>query len=164
MKDLQKYYWECLDELSSINITPGNIKKVVVNYRSKNRWGLCKHEPDGHIIEISNRLLTDEVNEVALKNTIIHEILHTVEGTKGHKGLWKELAEKVNKELGYNIKRTTSSEEKGLSAPIEKINFPYIISCPHCGWKEGYQRNTKVIQFTEKYRCGKCKTKLIRIK
>ena len=165
MKNLQACYEECVKELSTIGITCGNILKVIPNTRSKNRWGLCKHEPNGHIIEISYRLLQDEVSEYALKNTLIHELLHTVEGTCGHKGLWKELANKVNKYYPqYNIKRTTSEEEKGIEPVTKKQEAKYIISCPKCGWEEPYFRYTKVVEHTDRYRCTKCKNALVRVK
>lgn len=117
MKDFRKLITECMNEVKEAGITPGNIVEWSVNYRAKRRWGLCSKSPDGKIkIQIASRLLIDDrVSVTACKETMIHEILHSVEGGMGHTGKWKQLAEVVNQKYGYSIKRTTSSKEKGLA-------------------------------------------------
>ena len=115
MKDLKTLAAECEAELRSLNIQPGEINSWIVNTRAKNRWGQCKRYLPGLFnISISARLLQDSVSDQAAKNTIMHELLHTVKGCYGHKGKWKVLAMTVNRLLPqYTIKRTTSAEGKG---------------------------------------------------
>ena len=119
MKDLEMLASECEADLSSINIQPGEVSQWLINTRAKNRWGQCKRCLPGIFdISISARLLQDSVSDQAAKNTIMHELLHTVKGCYGHKGKWKDLALTVNRLLPqYTIKRTTSAEEKGLDCP-----------------------------------------------
>lgn len=59
--------------------------------------------------------LREDTDIDGLKNTIIHELLHTCKGCMKHTGEWKQLAEKVNRYYGYNIKRCDSADEKGIS-------------------------------------------------
>ena len=118
----------CIDEVLGAGIEPGNIVSWVINRRAKTRWGMCTKNPDGTcIIQIAARLIEDErISEQACKETMIHEILHTCKGCKGHTGLWLIYANIMNKKYGYHIKRTTSGEEKGgyeKAADGKKLNF-----------------------------------------
>ena len=164
MKNFQKLYLECMQELRSIGIEYGCVSEWHINTRAKKRWGQCKALGHGYYsINISVRLLADDIDDIATKTTILHELLHTCKGCMNHGKEWQRLADKVNRAYGYNIKRCTSCEEKG----IEKEDEPeakYIIGCPCCGTKWEYVRMTKAVQNPRRYLCGKCKVELIRIK
>lgn len=81
MKDLKLLVYECIAELNSIGIDCGKIRNIEMNARAKSRWGQCNTVKSGVFdIEISSRLLDDSVEDVITKNTIIHELLHTVRG------------------------------------------------------------------------------------
>ena len=166
MKDLLKLAAECETELRSIGIRPGKIEQWIVNTRAKRRWGQCVRNSNGlFTISIAERLLQDSVSDQAAKDTIMHELLHTVKGCHGHTGLWAQLASKVNLLLPqYHIKRTTSSEEKGIESidriPVKK----YAVQCVHCGTEYAREKESKLIQHPEKYRCGVCKNRLVRIR
>ncbi|MBR5278237.1 MAG: SprT-like domain-containing protein [Clostridia bacterium] len=116
MKNFEQLIKECLSDLESIGIKIGKVTKYSINTRAKSRWGQCKQVCNGIFeINISAQLLQDNISDQAAKDTILHEMLHTIDGCMGHKGKWKELAQKVNKELPqYTIKRVTSSAEKGI--------------------------------------------------
>ena len=165
MKDLQKLADECQADLISIDIPYGRVKLWVINYRSKARWGLCKKRPDGYFeIEIAEALLQDGVSDIAAKNTIIHELLHTCPGCLKHTGRWKMYADKVNRLLPqYHIKRITSTEEKGVEDRRKTPVYRYILRCAACGKEIKRQKKTAVVEHPEYYRC-KCggKLKLIR--
>lgn len=116
-------------------------------------------------ISISARLLQDSVSDQAAKNTIMHELLHTVKGCYGHKGKWKDLALTVNRLLPqYTIKRTTSAEEKGLESIRKKRTNRYAVKCEHCGKEFCREKMSKLIQHPEKFRCGICGNSLIRVR
>ncbi len=173
MKDLEKLAAECTAELEAIGIRCGSVRSWSVNRRAKSRWGQCRPAARGVFdIEISERLLGDEVDEIAVKTTIIHELLHTVDGCLGHKGKWRLLAELVGREYPqYQIKRTSSCEEKGLSqlsqeekpwgeAPLSQAALTrqarYRITCTGCGVQAYRQRASKLIRRPEDFRCGRC--------
>ncbi len=157
MRDLQQYARECLKELDAIGIEYGNITKFVINTRAKKRWGLCEPVPGGFQIEISSVLLDERNDETGLKNTIIHEILHTCKGCQNHQEKWKRVAQKVNAAYGYNIKRTSSTLEKGvLEETMPPISANYVIECECCGYTYTREKKSKLITNMERYRCGVC--------
>ena len=170
MKDLNKLVEECKEELDKIGIEYGNVREVTVNTRAKSRWGQCCTEVNAtnwcdkvFSINISDRLLADDVSDVATKNTIIHELLHSCEGGMTHKGNWKKLAEKVNYYYPqYNIKRCTTSEEKGI-APTEK-EYNYILKCEKCGHEYKHIKMCKSVKHPEWYFCSRCNGTLKRVK
>lgn len=166
MKDLNKLASECEQDLLSIGIQPGKVNRWIINTRAKCRWGLCKTvQPGLFDISIAARLLQDDIDDQAAKNTILHELLHTVKGGKGHKGQWKELAAKVNRRLPqYTIKRTTSEEEKGFERTVRVRTNRYTVKCSKCGREYHREKESKVIQHPEKYRCGACNSPFVRVK
>lgn len=168
MKDLERLAAQCEAELGRIGIRCGKVRSWSINTRARKRWGRCRQVSGGVFdIDISERLLGDEVEDTAAKETIIHELLHTVEGCLGHKGKWKLLAQLVEAEYPrYHIKRTSSCEEKGISqempagngAAQKKRALPprYRITCRDCGARAYRQRAGKLVQRPGDFRCGRC--------
>lgn len=160
MKDFQKLIEECLVEVQTAGIKPGPITEWKINTRAKRRWGLCTKKPSGeYVIQIAERLLTDErISELACKNTIIHEILHTCVGCMGHTGKWKKYADIMNLR-GYNIKRVTTGEEKGVeNYKANRRPVKYIFVCRNCGVLLHYKRACKFTKYYRNYTCGRCGT------
>lgn len=166
MKDLQKLYNECLQELNNIDIEYGVIRSISINNRLTRTWGLCRTFYENGCdkvfrIDISSRLLKDDVDDIATKDTIIHEILHTCEGCQNHGKEWKKQAEKVNKEYPqYHISRTTSTTKKGIS---DENEYKYIIQCKTCKKKWKYRRNTNVVKKCKFLDCPICHTKTLEL-
>lgn len=157
MRNLNAVYHECISELDAIGIEYGNIISVTVNTRAKKRWGQCKRTPNGFIISV-NAALLDERNDISgLKNTIIHEVLHTCEGCMNHGSEWKYYARKVNHAYNYDIKRTSSADEKGVQEETREIaprQINYIIKCADCGHEFKRTRMTAVVKNPHNYRCA----------
>lgn len=157
MKDLIKLANECMAELDAIGIKYGKVFNWTVNKRAKSRWGYCKCVPGGFDIEVSDKLLADDVPDIHAKTTIHHELLHTVPGGLSHTGTWKVLANRVNAKYGYDIKRTTSAEEKGFeSRVVEARPVKHKYKCKSCGQILEYTRECKFTKNHENYRCGIC--------
>ncbi len=154
MKDLMKYVALCRRDLDFLRIPYGTVSKWEINTRAKRRWGQCKQIAKGeYIISISHRLLEDAADEQALKDTIVHELLHTVPGCMNHTGKWKQLAERVNRACaGYHIQRVTSETEKGL----EHLEYRYILQCTQCGAMAFRCRAGSFVKHPERYRCALC--------
>lgn len=161
MKNLKEVAIICMQELDKIGIPYREVEDFIINTRAKSRWGQCKTLPNGKfLISISNRLLEDDTDIMGLKNTIIHELIHTCKGCMNHKSEWKMYAQKVNNAYGYNIKRTSSAEDKGVRA-IEKIrviNHKYI--CEGCGQIVTRERDRG---FEKRYNCGVCGKHFIKV-
>lgn len=156
MQDLNALAQECMAELDAIHIPYSKNVVFEVNSRAKRRWGLCSHLSGGlHRIQIAKCLLEDGVPLDGAKNTVIHELLHTCPGTNGHKGLWKEYAEQVNRAYGYNIKRVSSSEEKGLD-PVSDDDAMYVLKCTRCEATWRYFKLTNSVRNYKRCHCPDC--------
>jgi len=132
----------------SININPN----VIINTRAKGRFGQCKRHNGQYSIEISQHLTQAE--EKHIKETLAHEILHTCPNCMNHGRQWKLYAMIMNNKYNYDISRTNSCENLGITDPnIKQAN--YVIICNSCGRKTYKQRMSNVIKSPERYRC-KC--------
>lgn len=159
MKDLQKLFKECKKELDYIGIKYGRIESITINSRAKKRWGQCRitlrsqsWENRIFSINISERLLQDDITDNACKNTIMHELIHTCNNCFNHGSEWKHIADIVNDFYSfYNIKRCTSAEEKGINEEIEKKESRYILRCKCCGKLFYKDRMCNVVRYPEDY-------------
>lgn len=159
MRDLNIYARICMFELDCLKIKYAKNLTFKVNTRAKTRLGVCKKSGDCYEIEIAALLLDERTPEEYLKNTIMHELLHTCYGCMKHTGRWKKLADKVNAAYGYDIKRAASPDEELI--PDELTDKPkYKVVCPMCGTVYERYRKSALIQHPERYRCGRCKAKL----
>ena len=106
MKNLNAYARECIAELNAINIYPNTISAWKVS-RAVRFWGECSCTgfPRAYTIKISQTLLADDAPVKALKETILHELIHAVDGCLNHGYKWTELVRKVNKTYGYSIRQ-----------------------------------------------------------
>ena len=154
MKNLYKVYSDCVSICERHKIPIADVVHIEVNSRAKKRWGLCtKNSDESFTIQISNRLLKDDVSEEATFNTMIHELLHTCPNCMNHGAEWKMWANVINRNTKYNIKRTTSCAEKGIEAPAPK----YIVACRICNHKWNYNRAGTVIKSISRCKCPYCK-------
>lgn len=138
--------------VESIGITPGKIvSEVKINTRAKTMFGRCNRKmKNGSYefqIEVSKFLLESESGTM---NTLIHEVLHTCKGCFNHGKVWTAYANKVTRELGYTITRTSTAESKGL----KKEEYKYVVECVSCKIKYGRHRMTKLIANPDFYACA----------
>lgn len=156
MKDVNLLLTNAKHIFNTLDIEYGNVTEIKVNYRAKTRWGQCRKRGNGYIIEINDRLLKDDITEDKAMNTVLHELLHTVNGCMNHGYKWQSLAELINDCYScYNIERTTSADYFGISRE-ERINdYKYTIRCEKCG--QTFYRYRKFD--THRYSCGVCHTK-----
>ena len=159
MKDLNKLKTECIQEINQLGIKIGNISSWRINCRAKTRWGLCKLNHDGsYSIEISSQLLEDDrISTTACKETIIHELLHTCDGCMRHTGKWKYYADIMNQVYGYNIKRITQGQEKGIeNYKGHEMAIKYVFTCNNCGATIYRKRDSKFTKNYRYYGCARC--------
>lgn len=184
---LNRLYKECVKELEGIkfeitnNTEVGNID-ICIAKRNNKRYGCCKHEePDEtdyhvtkyknnfkiiyhkfkkHHIEISRWVM--DLDEVIIKNTIIHEILHCLPYCNNHGLLFQNYACYINQELGYNIKtlgnKQADYKRSNLDFEADHRNYKYKIVCKECGNK--FYRHRLKKDLIKKYRCSICGGKL----
>lgn len=164
MKNLYKVYSDCVSICEKHKIPIADVIHIEVNSRAKKRWGLCtKNSNESFTIQISDRLLKDDVSEEATFNTMIHELIHTCPNCMNHGKEWKKWAEVINKNTNYNIKRTTSCAEKGVENPIATMPR-YIVKCTNCFSEWYYDRAGRVIKNIGRCKCPYCKDYTLYIK
>ena len=160
MKDLNKLASECIADLTAAKMRLQTVRNWKVGTNRKNLWGLCETVAPGVFdISISETLLQDDVDDQAVKNTIAHELLHTVDGCMNHGRYWHKLAGLVNQRCpGYNVKGRTSAEEKGI-----QIQYKYLLRCTGCGAAAGRHKKSRFVEHFDRYICSKCGGKFERI-
>lgn len=143
MKDYMNLYQVCRDELKRIGIeTSDNIE--IKTTKKTSVFGQYIRKNGMETIEISNSLLKDDIPDVAIKDTMIHELLHSVAPYDGHKGKWKMLANKVNTSYPvYHIQRTGTRTDYGMKPDMS--DYRYVIRCKKCGKLFGRQRWCEVL-------------------
>ena len=183
MGKIETLYKQCINELNSIGIKFDDKEITIkISKRANKRYGCCKPEiPDDkykkitrkglrfivsyenyfkYTIEISSWVL--ELNDDIIKNTIIHELIHSSQFNIGNNGAeFRKYAKIINEKLGYNITRTGNKKEDFKKSNVEYSEieeYKYKIKCKECG--QLYYRKRLNKNFTKKYRCGKCKGKL----
>ena len=151
MKNLKHLLLRAIQECNAVGIKTGKIVDITVNTRAK-RWGQARRLPNGtYTININANLVRDSVSDKAIMDTLVHEVLHTCEGCMNHGARWKYYATIMNRAYGYNIKRCTSAEEKGLNTSAQISSANYAIKCESCGHVYTYQRAGKAVQLIRNY-------------
>ena len=146
-------------ELISIGIPVSNRlePEVRINTRARRRPGCCYYQSGRYWIEVSQAVLEDED---LLKQTLVHELLHTCPKCRDHGPKWKAYAQTVNEKLGYRIERTVKTETPAGSLRHEEIK--YILECQSCGAQIKRMRMSKAVKSPWRYRCP-CGGKLKRV-
>lgn len=138
----------------SEKVRPG----VRVNSRAKRRLGCCFYNGGEYTIEVAARLLGQPG---LLRETLVHELLHTCPGCRDHGERWKGYAGVVNEAWGMDIQRTVKVE--GEQGPLRREEVKYVLRCEACGKEIGRVRMCKVVKTPWRYRCL-CGGKLKRVK
>lgn len=163
---------DTIDVLNNLGIKYGPIASVEINYRAKKRWGQCSYsrKTGKYTIQVSSRLLADDIEWESLLNTLIHEFLHAYTGRMSHTGEWKRLAELVNRKYPiYHISRCSSFEEMGIEPETMISSYKYSATCVSCGRTSYYARKGRVISILLRQpkgacRCGACGGNEFRVK
>ena len=112
-----------------------SVKKVYTIAKAKRRLGQCVEKK---YINISKWLL-EVGSDKEIKETIIHEILHTFHDTVGHGTVWQRYARLVSDYGVSNITRTANIQDimqnNGVDKDKEKdlLGYKYEITCKKCG-------------------------------
>lgn len=157
MRDLMIYANKAMKDLDSLGINYAKGIKWKVNSRAQKRWGCCTEKVDGsYIIEINAVLLDERVPTEGLMNTIYHELCHSVPNGMCHSGEWLKAVTKINKAFGTNIKRTNSTEEKGVDNKVTISYYKYHFRCTNCGTITHKNRQSNFTRNPQSYGCRIC--------
>lgn len=172
-KRLASAYMECVSELNAIGVPYGTIAKVSVNYRAKSWWGRCRGNGMGAFtIDIGYELLMEYATEKGLKETILHELIHTCPHCMDHGPEWTRWVDLVNDCYNYAIKRVNSAKDKGMAAEYyeaikaereqKRINAKYRFHCKGCGQVIIRTRKSQFTEWYMLYTCGRCGGQFVR--
>ena len=162
MKSLTLYANQCQSLLRNLGVPIKDVNTWRVSNRMTRCYGKCKQSYDGYIITISSSLLSDTADSFALENTIIHELLHTINMGDRHGGEWAKWANYVSDNTKYKIERVNDYTEYGVHLPktATKRKVRWKVVCDNCNCCAEYKRATEVIKHPEWFRCGICGSKL----
>lgn len=123
---------ECGDLLKGLGVPISeSVCPEVTLTGSTSSYGRCctrgskkRYSEYDYYIEISGYTL--ENTEKSLRNTLIHELIHTVPGGLCHTGQWKRWADYVSEKTGYKIQHYGGDE---TSRDEERLRY-----CGHARW------------------------------
>lgn len=147
----------------------GEIVTQVRFIKGSSSYGKCRMIEDNTYQILLNEDFCKIAPEIEIRAVLMHEILHTLDGSSGHDEVWKNGIKRVLSVYSYDgyedyhlcpspYSRTRREYKHTLIPKNEK----YFVSCPKCKRKWGYQRKAKVVKHPEWYRCVKCNCKLVR--
>lgn len=106
--------------------------------------------------------------EEELRTVICHEVCHSVKGSRGHDGLWREAVRKMRRAYDYlnsdyHLNPHPYSRNRG-AFPHTALSYPkkasktyrYEIKCDKCGATFQYSRMCRVVALSSKYTHNKC--------
>lgn len=128
VNQLQEIFKQVKQEIMGIVPFSSNISNVITLNRSKTTLGVCRcrnflGEKSFNIV-VSKYLLNSNIKTI--KNTLAHELIHTVDGCFNHGYNFMNYAQEVNRKLGYNV----SDKYRGDDF---KKNYKWKITCTKCG-------------------------------
>lgn len=109
-KELKSCLFEAIKNVKSLGYPVGLITDITIHPRYKRAWGKCYRKGNAFRIGLGTNLL--RTTDLAIRDTIYHEVLHTVPGCFNHGTKWKMVAEQCDAKFGTRIKRVTSEEDK----------------------------------------------------
>lgn len=109
--ELYKAYEEAKKNIKSLGYEIGPIVEFRMSSRYRRAWAKCyrnNHE-DTFRIGISDRLLN--ANPESVKDTIYHEVIHTIPYCFNHGPCFKSVVKKCNDKFGRHISVQTTAQE-----------------------------------------------------
>lgn len=169
MRDYTQIAIEVMIQVREAGIVPGDIKRIVTNSRTKNRWGQCRrilNRSTGkteYEIEIGEWMTDEKFPESLIRNTIAHEILHSCDGCMNHGAKWHRFATIMNQKYGYDIQTYVTKEEQAIRNEVEPVKYKYNFKCNKCGATVGKHKKCRFTEHTSLYWCSKCGGRFVRI-
>lgn len=160
MKDLQKLYALVKAEAISAGIPISNhIMRCSVNTRLRKVMGRCIRKTNMlgvcYEIEIAGCILADNVDEMEIRDTIMHELIHTCPGCFDHGSVFHHYAKIVNRKYGYHVDTYADREQlEAAGVVIKESEYKYILRCSKCGHEWKYKRIGKILENPWAYNCG----------
>lgn len=145
---------------------PDGLNPVPTLNRCKSSYGTCRRKYNkekqrfDYSISFSKYFIAG-CSEQDFTNCALHELLHCLFFTDGHKGMWKATAEKLNKKYGLHISRTNCYKDEQGKEVLEanstiKHHVTYVLSCPKCGKFLIFHRANQYTKYPNHFYCMSC--------
>ncbi len=160
---------ECINELNALHIDISDSILFKTN-TGFSRFGFCKKTPKGvtkYVIAINKWFIED----IAIKETIMHELVHTVDGCYNHGKKFHDLAYLISETYNSNISvignyklDERAYKNKGSKRRVfEADNFDpktmVMMYCPSCKRQFAIKKNA--IKINMRWVCKKCNKRLL---
>ena len=167
MKIFESQFNKCYEQLSLLGYKDElNKKQYQFQFMdSLSVLGRCRNHGGNRYTIYLNKHHVDISEEKDILNTVMHELIHSLDNCMCHTGRWKSVANIVNRAYGYNITRTESDDEayNAYYTATKLQRAKYEIKCNCCGATAMYQRKSKAVtdisQHRGTYYCNKCKAR-----
>lgn len=153
---------ECIAEMNSIGITVPTGIKYRVSGRMTRALGNCAEKRSrltGELMELTITISRDLPLSVG-KDTVMHELIHAVVGARARHGWqFQQMAQRINRQLGYNIGTYANEEEATAIRAVRAERIQIIgttnLVCAKCGKVHTVKANSKYARMYKNYYC-KC--------
>jgi len=106
-------------------------------------------------IGINKKLIGDSFS---IKQTIVHELIHTVSGCNNHGSNFQKYARLINKHYPeYKVSTYYVPESAELEKMPATKKPKYVVTCETCGTKSYFYRKCKTLDIISRCTCKKCK-------
>ena len=129
-EEIDAIFADCMSQLRAIGVPISeSISPSVVLSRTRARFGDCRKTAGAsggldydYVIRLSKYTLAN--SERSLRNTLLHELIHTVPDGFNHGREWKKWAAYASERLGYHIQRLGGGDDTALD--LENLSFGVI--------------------------------------
>ena len=164
MRTFEKQFGVCYNQLCDLGYkTELNKKQYQLQFiDGLSTLGQCRNHGNNRYTIYLSKNYADVSEEKYVINTVMHELIHSLDNCMAHTGRWKQIANIVNNRYGYNITRveTDNATYSKYYREVSINRMKYEIICNSCGSSTKYQRKTKTVtniaNHIGKYRCQNC--------
>lgn len=162
--DLNQMLEDCKKELTSVGYDEVQNKyySVSINSRFRKKLGCCSYDKKSYFYKIQISKIFMEISPDKVKNTMMHELIHSIDGCMNHGPKFQYLASLVNSNFGYNVR--THSDVPEYSKYLNNTKqYKYKLLCNTCGKEWLYEKAGKIVKGMLKNpnycRCPYCREK-----
>ena len=160
-EQVKKMVYSYREDMLSRGIKVGKIMGVRFT-NSLHVFGLCQKIRQGvYVITITDLALHGDI-----KSTVVHELIHAVDGCYNHDSKFQTIAKELSKAYNIELGTTASSKEMEMTREYRLSKAKYVIKCTNtnCNCLIFRDRAVGVVVNPDKYRCGDCGSNLVRIR
>lgn len=165
---------KCIELMNGLKVPISN-SIYFKECKGASRFGYCKRntyskgtEKHYEYTVAINRFICDDRD---IESTVVHELLHTIEGAQNHQRVWKKWAAHVVSHTDYVIERVGNATLDSKAYDNKKVLIDaslynpatmHIAECPVCHMRIYIRKQRGVVpKGATKYICKKCKQRLM---